>query len=520
MTKRLLTLFIGLAISLGSLGPNEASAKLLQIIHTNDLHSHLEHSSDPERGGYAAVKAVIDRLKLEAEANGIDTLVLDGGDFTEGSQFFLADRGAGVWKAMSHMGYDAVVFGNHDWLLGPDDLDRALGEAKPTFSLLGANFFFNPMKKNLSQYVKPYAEFNRSGVKIAVLGLTTSDILYSWRNDEGFISEPILQAGKYLPKLKENNDVVIALTHIGIMKDYALAVLNPELDIVVGGHSHTQLNQPAYVLNTRGHKVPIVQTGEHGNYVGDFLVDVEAGKPVEVLRYQLIPVYSNGAKDPAMEEVVQQTRAKLEADYGKEWLNEVVGQSEVKLSRPGARPSNAWSSILMDSMKEEAHADLAIDANTFIGVDHPAGPVTREALFKLYPRVFDFNDRFGWTIWTTHVRGASLHLALQEMIRFGLPIIYSGVTWEIKYKKKIRLVTDLKINGKKINPLKNYRVATSEGIARGAYEISPLFRVLLKGSRNTRIPIWTATERKIRKMGIIHRDYSNLSGESHSHDDN
>src|SRR5262245_44283655 len=120
--------------------PKPASAALLEIIHTNDLHSHFEHSVDPTEGSYAALKAQIDRLKSEAQAQGIETLVLDAGDFSEGTEFFLAEHGEDSYRMMDALGYDAVALGNHDYLMGQDELDRLLGKVAPNYKLLCANF--------------------------------------------------------------------------------------------------------------------------------------------------------------------------------------------------------------------------------------------------------------------------------------------------------------------------------------------------------------------------------------------
>ena len=111
-------------------------AKLVQILHTNDLHSYLESTiKDPTKGGHAYLKTVIDREKFLAGRKGVPTLVLDAGDFLEGNLFFLADGGKQVMKVMNNMGYDAVVLGNHDWLMGTKQMEGYLEESAPTFPL-------------------------------------------------------------------------------------------------------------------------------------------------------------------------------------------------------------------------------------------------------------------------------------------------------------------------------------------------------------------------------------------------
>ena len=117
------------------------SAKLVQILHTNDLHSYLESTiKDPKKGGHAYLKTAIEKQKYLAGRQGIPSLVLDAGDFLEGNLFFLADGGKQVMKVMNNMGYDAVVLGNHDWLMGTKQMEGYLEETAPSFPLLAANF--------------------------------------------------------------------------------------------------------------------------------------------------------------------------------------------------------------------------------------------------------------------------------------------------------------------------------------------------------------------------------------------
>ena len=130
-----------LFVLIGTFNALNGQAKLVQILHTNDLHSYLESTiKDPKKGGYATLKTLIDREKLRAMKQGIPTLVLDAGDFLEGNLFFLSDGGKQVMRVMNQMGYDAAVLGNHDWLMGTRQMDDYLKEVPPNFPLLAANF--------------------------------------------------------------------------------------------------------------------------------------------------------------------------------------------------------------------------------------------------------------------------------------------------------------------------------------------------------------------------------------------
>ncbi len=499
------TLAFGSVVSLGaSLMFSRASvARPLQIIHTNDLHSHLNHARDRDRGGYAAVKATIDSLKLRAMNDKIETLILDAGDFSEDSQFYLANRGLESWKALDAMGYDAVTIGNHDWLMGMKNLDWVVGQVRPSFTLLGANFIFGWEWNNLVRHMRQAITVRRAGANIVIYGLTTDDFEFAWQTRPGFIFEPEASVKEDLPKYASGADYVIALTHLGLKTDKMVISRTRGIDLVVGGHSHTQLNEPVYAKNVNGKEIPIVQTGMHGEFVGDLLVDIEPGKPLQILRYQLIPVYSTGPKDEHMNQVVAHAREELDLDYGYDWLREVVGHSEVPLENAYYKgEATVWSRFVADSIREAGEAEAAIDATEFEGVDQPAGPITREQLFILYPRIFEFEKRYGWTVWTALAKGFVIKLALQATIGAGQPVHTSGITYDLDSNGK---PSNFLIGGKPISNSRNYKVALPEGILRGAFGVSKHLKLVITRAHDTGISVWEATERKLRAVGTIRK---------------
>jgi 5'-nucleotidase/UDP-sugar diphosphatase len=487
----------------------EASAKLLQIVHTNDLHSHLDHAENPSLGGYAAVKATMDAIKMRAEAQGIETLTLDSGDFTEGSEYYLADHGSQAWRAMSAMGYDAVTLGNHDWFMGERELNDVVGRVNPSFPLLAANFIFRSSSTHLTQHMRQWVELKKSGIRIGIIGLTTDDVLYEWmmQGSGGFINDIEDEAKRDIPGLRARNDLVIALTHIGTQADKRLVQHVPGIDLVVGGHCHTRLVKPVMARNPSGGQVPIVQTGMHGESVGDLLVDVEPGKPVRIVHYDLVPVQSGGPKDDKVEGIVKEANDALEADYGHDWLNEVVGVSEVPLENPWrAGHSTHWGNFVAEAMRKAASAEVAIDSVEFSGQSQPAGPITRRQLFILYPRVFDFSQRFGWNVWSVDMSGWMLKLAIEKAATAGMGIDLAGITFHTDpppFAGGKTYVSDIRINGEAIQPHRNYKVAAPEGIVRGGFGISKLFKFVMKRPMDTGVPIWRATETLFREVQVL-----------------
>ena len=488
--------------------PQPSLARPLQIIHTNDLHSHLDHASDPAMGGYAAVKATIDRLRTEAQDKGIDTLVLDAGDFSEGSQFYFADRGREVWRVMEQMHYDAVVLGNHDWLMGPEDMDRLLGEVSPGFPVVAANFLTPARFKNIKKYITPSVSFRKAGLRIAVLGLTTPEFVYAFLNDSGRISSHMEAGLKEVARIKHEHDAIIALTHIGIDADREIAKKLGGIDLIVGGHSHTTLVEPLKITSEKtGRKVPIVQTGRHGEAVGDLLVDIEPGRELKILRYQLVPVRNDdpGIADEGVIDAIKNARSRLERDYGSDWLYDPIAHSDVPLIPQENRNPTYWSQLVVDSMLEGGNADLALDVPEFTGIPHPPGPVSREALMQLYPRSFDTGQKLGWNIWTTEVTGWLLEFALKQALATDAIFGLGGVRWKESLSGGKRKISSIRIGGKEISPFKRYRLAIPEGIGRGVVEITPMLKILLHDSRDTQVPVWSAVEDKLRRLSGDHR---------------
>jgi len=504
-----------------ALHPSLASAELLQIIHTNDLHSYMEQSDVDGWGGYAAVKATIERAKLDAKNEGIETVVLDAGDFSEGSPLFFSDRGRQSWRVIDAMGYDAVTIGNHDWLIGAHQLNQIFAGFKRDerenqvfhTPFLAANINIDAKKyPDLKNGLKPYTEITRGGLKIAVLGVTTDEMFYTWRMKGGGIASPLNTAQKYAPSLKSKNDLVIALTHIGVMQDINLAGKTSGIDVVIGGHSHTKLDTPLNSKNTDGISVPIAQTGKHGDRIGVMTLDVRKGEPVKIVKYELIEVRNKDAFAPEaapIHALVQQARRQLETRYSPDWLYDMVGMSDIALERPETGYTQ-WGNFMLESMRQAAGADIALDAGEFTGPTLPAGVITNETIMKSYPRVFDINNASGWTLWKIKVPGWVLKLVLAYVVNNGMHLNVSGLGFDTSTSKNGVEITQLRVKGQKVSLFKNYTVAVSEGIGRGALEIHFLLRLAFS-PKNTGLPVWTVLAQKLRETGGNFGDRSYLT---------
>ena len=254
----------------------------LVILHVNDTHSHEEPLRDGgEQGGMGGVierAAYVDSVRAAVGKKNV--LLLHAGDYSQGTSYFTELGGDIEIDLINAMKYDVVTLGNHEFDNGIEELARRLGNLK--CPVVCANYDFSELV--LGKYVKPYAIVRKGGMKIGVIGLLTDVTRVVQRSiaDKMKRFDDIEVANKWADYLKneEHCDMVIALTHIGFdsvgMNDPALVAGTRNIDLVVGGHSHTFLTDAEYRNNLDGRPVPIVQDGCWGLFVGQ--VDVYRNK--------------------------------------------------------------------------------------------------------------------------------------------------------------------------------------------------------------------------------------------------
>lgn len=275
-------------VTLGSLGlqsfTSATTAKKITILHTNDVHSHIdafgpEDRRNANKGGVARRASLIESIRNKNP----NTLLLDAGDIFQGTPYFNYYGGELEFKLMSKLKYDAATIGNHDFDNGIDGLYAQLEHAE--FQFVSANYDFS--NTIMDTHTKPYKTFKKDGLKIGVfgLGIELNGLVDPTMYKETKYLDPIetTQDMSRILKTEEQCDLIICLSHLGYnyrnnpnkISDLKLAAATKNIDLIIGGHTHTFLSKPTIVKNIEEKNMLVNQVGCYGIYLGkiDFYFD-------------------------------------------------------------------------------------------------------------------------------------------------------------------------------------------------------------------------------------------------------
>lgn len=257
--------------------------KHLEVLHTNDTHScimplnpNLADTAVAGRGGFLRRVAMI----KEERAKNPDLLLIDSGDFSQGSPFYTMFKGDVEVGLMNLMGYDAVTIGNHEFDFGLENMARIFKMAK--FPVVCANYDFTGTC--VDGLVKPYVIIKRNGLKIGLFGLSPQlEGLVDLSKCKGVTYlDPIEVGNRVAAELKHDKkcDVVICVSHLGWLRpdemgDQKLLACSKDIDLVLGGHSHSYFKALRYVNNADGKAVPVDQNGKNAMYVGKLMLSFD-----------------------------------------------------------------------------------------------------------------------------------------------------------------------------------------------------------------------------------------------------
>jgi 5'-nucleotidase / UDP-sugar diphosphatase len=462
----------------------------ITILHTNDHHGHFWQNDHGEYG-LGAQKTLVDGIRQEVAAQGGSLLLLSGGDINTGVPESDLQDAEPDFRGMNLVGYDAMAIGNHEF-------DNPLSvlrqqEKWATFPLLSANIY---QKSTGQRLFKPYALFDKQGIKIAVIGLTTDDTA-KIGNPEYFTDMefrvPAQEAKQVVEQLRkdEKPDVIIAATHMGHYDngehgsnapgDVEMARSLPAgyLDMIVGGHSQDPVcmagdnrKQADYVPGTpcspdRQNGTWIVQAHEWGKYVGRADFEFRNGE-LKLVHYQLIPVnlkkkvekadgtservyYTQQiAEDPTMMKLLTPFQ-----DKGKAQLEVKIGSVNGKLEGDRSKVRFVQTNlarVMLAAQRERADADFAVMSGGGVRDSIESGDITYKNVLKVQP--------FGNTLVHVDMKGREVEQYLAVVANMkpdsGAYAQFANVSLVADGKG----VSEVKIDGQPLQADKTYRMAT------------------------------------------------------------
>lgn len=281
------------ALTIGGVGLQSfvdlKSIKKITILHTNDVHSHIdafgpEDGRNANKGGVARRASLVEAIRKENP----NTLLLDAGDIFQGTPYFNYYGGELEFKLMSKLKYDAATIGNHDFDNGIDGLYAQLPHAK--FEFISANYDFS--NTIMDTHTKPYKIFKKDGIKIGVfgLGIKLTGLVNPAMFKETKYLDPVETSQEMTRILKDEKqcDLIICLSHLGYhyrnkpekISDLKLASITKDIDLIIGGHTHTFLPKPTVTKNKENKNMLVNQVGCYGINLGkiDFYFDSDKNK--------------------------------------------------------------------------------------------------------------------------------------------------------------------------------------------------------------------------------------------------
>lgn len=371
--RKVVCIAICILVSATSLSAKQGKFTILSL---NDTHSHLYPYMNSENGeiygGAARWKTIIDQVRNEVG----DILVLHGGDALTGSDSnYFADekpdwnrlpsygyKGLLDFPVLNSIGLDAMSLGNHEFDYGLSWFLSLLRSVD--FKMLSSNITMSPIVDtkdfDLMRTILPYALFERDGLTIAVIGVTTQQYIKSIQIG---LVDPKQAVQAVVEDVSGKADVVVVLSHLGFDLDQELAEVVDEIDIIVGGHTHTLLEPPVHIGDTI-----ITQVGDYGQYIGRLDVTVESSK-VSKVDFELIPIDLSVPEDPEV------------AQFLKDAL--VIGRADQTYTSDNTQRSS-MATLILNALQKETGTNAAMYMNRLAEGTLEKGVITPRAFFDVF----------------------------------------------------------------------------------------------------------------------------------------
>lgn len=421
-----------------AIGAKESGKTQLRIVHTNDIHAQIEDFGK-----------LADYVSTNREQSDI-FLYLDGGDISSGNPAVDLPKGKPMIELLNEIGLDVLGIGNHEFDYGVEAFNTNYDLSE--FDWLSANM---EVKDSEIVQPEPYKIFEEDGIKIGVISLTQAPPATAPKNIEGIEFHEYHETIKNHKALRDEVDVLIGLNHIGYGEDQDLAREFDIFDAIIGGHSHTKVNQPAMINGT-----PVVQTGSHLNWIGNLTLDIDnESKEVTYVNWEIDPVESLTEVDVHVQEMVDGYLAEVEEKMS-EVIGETTGLSSSGKNNRDVPLGNFWT----DAMKDMVGADMAFTNGGGIRTSIDAGPLTVRDIYEVEP--------FGNQVMEIDMTGQAIKDVLEfSYTRDGrnqIDLQVSGLHYKILTNSSGNYVdVELMLNGEPLDLDKIYNVAVPDYIGSG-----------------------------------------------------
>ena len=422
----------------------------IRILYINDFHGFAQGYRPPgteeTRGNIASLAALAEKLRMEKPS-----LLVASGDMIQGDNWANFFKGKSVIDLMNQMRFDAMSVGNHEFDFGADILKERIREAN--FPVLGANV------RGMEPFVQPYVICEVAGVRIALIGIVPEDTHETTnpKNVAGLtFASPAATVIALVSKLRKEADLIVVLSHIGHNADRQLAGAVSDIDVIVGGHSHTRVDKPVLIGKT-----VIVQDYEHGKTLGVLDLTISDKKVIRTSGYLADIKPDSMPKDKIIADKVALYQARVNAV-----LQDTVGETKTDLDGVNVRRAETnLGNFIADAMKEASGADGAIINGGTIRTSAAKGVLKVSDIYSIVP--------FDNYIVAIRLRGKQIRDTLEHGVsaitggggRF--PQI-SGIRFAFQPDQKVgSRVSDIFIGNAPLDPEKEYTIATSDFLAAG-----------------------------------------------------
>jgi len=431
-------------------------------MHTNDTHSQIDPGSD-DMGGLARRKVLIDSIRSTEP----HTLLVDAGDAVQGTAYFNIYEGEIEAKGINALGYDYATLGNHEFDNGMEALSRYIASVDATFISTNYDLSGTP----LDSLVSRYEIINTGGIKIGLIGLNVEPSgIIDPAKSEGVKYQDVYRAANSTAwhlKHNENVDYVVALSHIGYHYDETpddidVATGGNDIDIIIGGHSHTVVKPgtpQGWKLNADRKPVIITQTGSTGKYLGVVTIDTES----DSIKASLIPV------DKRLDDRLDTNLLNMIKPYrhGVDSLKSIViGKTTIDCDDRSCQSIINFVSDFLEfrgrQLAPDGRIDLAISNRGGVRTGMFKGNVTKGEIMEMLP----FDNK----VEVLELSGKDLLESFEINSRMKRVSYDRTVTVTMDGDKIVSATVD----GKKVDPDTTYRIATIDYIAKGGDYMRPI----------------------------------------------